>query len=162
MRIAESLISKVFSVCMGDRKFRSSSKILSGSEKRALIDAAELRLKNHCHVCGSSENVSRHPFALATPPETSRDWMSTGVSLALSAVTLPLFGIGSLMGPSKNSTARIARLELVLCGACRKQHPGVLGPNDYAKHPQWSGLQELGFTEFMTTEEAAQYKPMKD
>lgn len=138
----------------------------TSKRRQALEEAAAFRINNQCHNCGSSANVERYSFALATPSVTKRQWGMTAASIALSAVTLPLFGMGRWMGASKSKMARVVRLELVLCEECRAKRvadgDADLASRCFPMHPHWGRLREMGFTEFLTAEEAARWQPVRE
>jgi hypothetical protein len=152
-------------VTYGRAQVSAFVEVYTAQRTQAIAEATAFRINNQCHNCGSDANVARYPFALATTSETRRHWGMTAASIALSAVTLPLFGVGRLMGPNKSRVARVVRLELVLCQACREERIAAghvdLATLCYTMHPDWNRLREMGFTEFITAEEVARWQPVR-
>ncbi len=111
-----------------------------------------------CHDCGSTEALASFNFGLTRNQEPARDWSSTRISAAASAITLPLLGIGAVYGPGKSSTAELLRLQLKLCPSCVNARKGFFGgfsakESDCANHPMWQELHGAGFTKFIGTDE---------
>jgi hypothetical protein len=129
-------------------------------EKRAQIDLNR-RLQaigDPCHGCGNTENLTDFEFGIARNQKQERDWKSTGISAAVSAVTIPLLGFGAFYGPSKTSTAQLLRLQLKLCPTCINSRKGFFGgfaatEGNCALHPMWNELQSDGFKKFVGTNE---------
>jgi hypothetical protein len=113
-----------------------------------------------CHSCGNLSDLSYHHFGLARILKKERDWTGSLISVAASAVTLPLLGTGALYGSETSKTASIMRMRLVLCKNCLEQHKGLFGgfkvTSRYAQiHPLWNKLNEAGFTEFINAYDLA-------
>ena len=107
-----------------------------------------------CHACGSTEQLNTYDFGLAKIIKQERDWSSTGISAAVSAVTIPLLGTGALYGPSKTKTAQILRMKLMLCRSCIEKRKGIFGGFKLVEehcrlHLVWSKCQGAGFTKFI-------------
>lgn len=113
-----------------------------------------------CHSCSSANDLSHHNFWLARVVKKDRDWKGSLISIAASAVTVPLLGAGALYGPATSKTASMMRLRLVLCANCLGQRKGIFGrfyvtSNHAQMHPLWKQLNDAGFTEFIDTHDRA-------
>ena|SRR5215471_4038719 len=106
------------------------------------IDADTTR----CHACGQKENLSFWDFGLGKPISAKRDWTQTALSIAISAATIPLAGVGVVRLPSRSIELSVFRLKLVLCSGCYQQRRG------YEAHPFWAALRRHGYTEFISAE----------
>ena len=103
--------------------------------------------RNVCCVCGGSNQLCAWDFGLAKPISNKRVWGPTAASIAVSAITLPLIGLGALELPGKRTTLSVLRLRLLMCELCKKREPGRV---PYAIHPMWDGAQRLGYTQFLS------------
>jgi hypothetical protein len=106
-----------------------------------------------CHVCGKSDGLTYHEFGLAMVHSTKRDWKMTGISVAISAVTLPLLGAGSL-ATGKTTSGNLLKLRLVLCPTCLNERQNFFGvfvskERHCQVHPLWTDLHSAGFTKFV-------------
>lgn len=119
--------------------------------------------KDTCHLCSARPPVTSIDFAVAKKLNTTRDWSSTVASVALSAVTLPLFGMGHLQGPGKQVSYRTLRLHLMLCQKCRDERRGMfrsikLGHEDFARHPAVNQASRIGYNIILTPQELDQLR----
>ena len=132
-------------------------------ETEALPDEEQLRLisellpidqKPHeCHACGRKDNLYGWDFGLGKTISTKRVWGETALSVALSAVTLPLIGYGGLQLPGKKQRLRVLRLRLILCDSCKR------GQINYKRHPWWDSAHQLGYTKFLSAEDLKNLQP---
>jgi hypothetical protein len=129
----------------------------SPEEQRQLIDELlPIDQKPHeCHACGRADNLYAWDFGLGKKISTKRAWGETAWSVAVSAVTIPLFGAGGLQFPGKKARLRVLRLRLILCDSCRQ------GQIKYNLHPWWEPARRLGYMEFLSTEELKKLQPAK-
>ena len=104
------------------------------------------RRPHNCHSCGRTEDLLAWNFGLGKPVSSQREWTGTALSIAFSAVTIPLLGIGALQTPRKSTLFRILPLKLVLCRDCLGKKKG------YEVHPWWALLRRYGYTEFVHPE----------
>lgn len=111
---------------------------------------------NQCHSCGRKDNLHGWDFGLAMPLASGRVWSSTVASVAVSAVTIPLLGVGGFQLPGKRTTFRVLRLRLLLCDSCARQ-----GGKHYSLHPSWGEATRLGFTEFLDADGLKRLQPTK-
>jgi len=109
---------------------------------------------NECHACGRTEGLYTWDFGLGKIMSTKRAWGQTALSVAVSAVTIPLLGAGGFELPGKKTRLRVLRLQLVLCDSCRH------GQNRYDLHPWWEPARKLGYTEFLNAEELKGLQPI--
>src|SRR5256885_15855613 len=73
-----------------------------------------------CHNCGKSDELVAWDFGLGRAITTKRNWDETLISGAISAVTLPLIGVGMVRLPGNRSTFAVLRLWLLLCESCSR------------------------------------------
>jgi hypothetical protein len=119
----------------------------SEEERRLIDELLHIDQRPHgCHACGRRDNLHGWDFGLGKEISTSRAWGDTALSLAFSAVTIPLIGAGALQLPGKNIRYEVLRLRLILCGSCWK------GGAKYSLHPWWQKATQLGYTEFFEAE----------
>jgi len=97
-----------------------------------------------CHVCGTREGLRYYRFGLARVMSVKRVWSETAASVVMSAISVPLVGVGMLRLPGKRTSVRALRLTLVLCEACDVSQP------DYTAHPWYSAAQRLGYTALLS------------
>jgi hypothetical protein len=83
-----------------------------------------VKLKPGCHACGRVEGLSSYTFGLGRPVSTRREWSATALSVAFSAVTIPLLGVGGIQLPGKSIRMHVLTLTLVLCLKCRDERRG--------------------------------------
>jgi hypothetical protein len=107
-----------------------------------------------CHRCGTERPLWTFPFGLARILDKKRDWSEAALSIGVSLITVPLFGMGRLSGPAKTLTGNVLRLELLLCAICRDAKKNIFGvvrltQDDYALHPLWGDAHRSGFTHFI-------------
>lgn len=117
-----------------------------------------------CHACGTRDRLTHHTFGMARILSTKRDWTEAAVSIGVSVITVPLFGIGRLSGPARTHTAQVVRLQLVLCHRCLDQRKGLFGAmnlrkKDCALQPRFEHVRALGYTKLITPDELGQWKP---
>lgn len=133
-----------------------------GRAKRMLPDIVSWRkfdnaLKGHgspCHYCGSDKELIFWDFALMQVASSKIAVGSTLVSAALSAVTLPFFGVGTLRLPGRSQSGAALHLKLVTCKVCCRKEGNMLGlfllnEQRASRHPLWKELSEHGFTKFL-------------
>jgi hypothetical protein len=122
---------------------------INNPEDRALVE--ELlsidRRPNRCHACGQAEDLLSWDFGVGKPVGTEREWAGTAMSVVLSALTLPLFGVGAVQLPGRSTRLRILPLKLVLCARCYQ------GKKSYESHPWSPALRRHGYTEFVGAED---------
>ena len=109
---------------------------------------------NECHACGRAEKLYTWDFGLGKIISTKRAWGQTALSVAVSAVTIPLLGAGGFELPGKKTRLRVLRLQLVLCDSCRHSH------SRYDLHPWWEPARKLGYTEFLNADELKRLQPV--
>jgi len=113
--------------------------------------------KGHeCHRCGRTDKLFAWDFGLAKQIGSRRAWSTTAASLAVSAVTVPLFGIGRLDLPGKKTSFHVLRMRILLCDSCKR-----LGEVPYNLHPWWDDAQKLGYTEFLDAEHLNKLRPLR-
>lgn len=106
-----------------------------------------------CHACGRKERLHRWEFGLGKPVSSRPAWGGTALSVAVSAVALPLIGVGALQLPGKKVSYRVLRLSLVLCEDCWKEQ------TNYTVHPWWQAAGRLGYKDFFDAEQLKALKP---
>lgn len=107
---------------------------------------------SQCHNCGR-DAVHGWDFGLGKPLR-SRTWSGTAASVVVSAVTIPLIGVGAFQLPGKRTTMSVLRLRLLLCDTCARR--GGIG---YSVHPLWGEAMQQGFTEFLNADELKSLRP---
>ena len=70
---------------------------IKGLRRLAGIDAKP----NECHGCGRTEGLKGYNFGLAKVLSAKRDWTEIAASVALSAISVPLVGLGMIKIPGK-------------------------------------------------------------
>ena len=95
-------------------------------------------------------------FGLGKPIASKRVWASTAASLAVSAMTVPLFGLGRLDLPGRKTTFTVLRLQLVLCESCQQR-----GGIHYSVHPWWGDALRLGYTQFFDGDDLEKLQPLR-
>jgi ribosomal protein L40E len=126
-------------------------------EQRRLIDELlpiDQRTKE-CHACGRRNNLHGWDFGLGKKSSSARAWGGTALSIAISAVTIPLIGAGGLQLPGKSTRYQVLRLRLVLCDSCWD------GKVKYDLHPWWQKATQLGYTEFFDAKGLKKLKPKR-
>lgn len=103
----------------------------------------------HCQECGRKEHLSYFDFGLAKFA-AKREWSDTAISAALSALTVPLFGMGMIRLPGKSERYSVMRLSLVLCEVC------LSAGATYTSHPWYKVLWSYGYIEFIHPDQLAQ------
>jgi hypothetical protein len=126
-------------------------------EQRRLIDELlSVDQKPHeCHACGRTDNLYRWDFGLGKKISIKRAWGETAWSVAISAVSLPLIGVGGVQLPGKKTRLHVLRLQLILCDTCRR------GQIKYSFHPWWEPARRLGYTEFLNSDELNKLQPAR-
>lgn len=119
------------------------------SERLAAIDPKE----DVCHGCGGKDGLTVYPFGLAK--KLGREWhvAETIASVGISAVSLPLVGLGILRLPGNTTTFQVLRMKLVLCPNCRKKRI------NYELHPWFATVSHAGFTKFMDRYDLEEIRP---
>ncbi len=124
------------------------------AEIQALRALARMDVKSsECHGCGRTEGLTAYEFGLAKVLSAERDWTRTAASVVVSAVSVPLTGVGMIQLPGKRTKARALRMKLILCETCRKAQVS------YPAHPWWYPAQKLGYDTFLGEEELKKLKP---
>lgn len=111
-----------------------------------------------CHFCGSQEKLKRYEFGLMRVESSKRNWSEAVATVAISAVTLPLAGVGRVHLPSKSYSGSLLRLNLVACDACVRKNSNFLGlffvkEKHAMHHPLWQSLQDSGFTKYVAPDD---------
>lgn len=123
-------------------------------EVRGLRKLSRTDTKQHeCHVCGKREGLTGYKFGLAKVLSAKRDWTGTAASAVVSAISIPLVGVGMLELPGKKTRVRALRLRLVLCESCRAAQL------NYPAHPWWYSAQTLGYTTFLGEQDMEKLRP---
>jgi len=124
------------------------------AEIKALRALARMDVKpSECHACGRTEGLTAYEFGLAKILSAKRDWTRTAASVVVSAVSVPLTGLGMIQLPGKRTRVRALRMKLILCETCSKAQV------NYLAHPWWYPAQELGYDTFLGEEELKKLKP---
>ena len=115
------------------------------SEDTALIKELRSidRRSDRCHACDCKEGLLSWEFGLGKPISNQWEWGETALSVAFSAITIPLLGVGALRIPGKSTRLRVLPLKLRLCKDCQAAKKG------YKSHPWWNVLRQYGYTEFV-------------
>jgi|SRR5579859_1861248 len=115
------------------------------SEDTALVKELRSidRRSERCHSCNCKEGLLSWQFGLGKPVSNQMEWGETALSVAFSAITIPLIGIGALRLPGRSTRLRVLPLRLTLCRNCYAAKKG------YESHPWWSVLRQHGYTEFV-------------
>jgi len=125
-------------------------------EQRLIDELLSKNRKQHeCHQCGTKGKLFAWDFGLAKPIGSKRVWARTAASVALSAITLPLLGVGRLDLPGKKTSLGVLRLRLLLCEECKR------GRINYTIHPCWNDALRLGYTEFLTADDLNKLRPIR-
>lgn len=108
-----------------------------------------------CHLCGSVTDLTRHVFGMSKvlSRKLTWDWSEAGVSAAVSAIALPLVGVGRFAGPGVTTQRQYLRMNLVVCASCLRKRRRLFGvvfrKKDYRMHPWFENAKELGFTKVL-------------
>jgi len=126
-------------------------------EQRRLIDELlSIDQRPHeCHACGKAHNLHSWDFGLGKKISNERAWGETAWSIAVSAVSIPLVGVGGLQLPGKKTRYQVLRLRLILCDSCWE------GQTKYGLHPWWQKAIQLGYTEFFDAEGLKKLEPAR-
>ena len=121
------------------------------------FDNALKGYQSPCHYCGSEHDLVPFDFALMRVNETKHELGGTLVSAAISAMAIPLLGVGALKLPGKSFQGVAYHLKLAVCKPCCKREGNIFGlfminEKRASKHPMWDTLQEAGFTKFFDRE----------
>jgi len=100
-----------------------------------------------CHSCGKSDELVAWDFGLGKTITTKSNWDETLISGAISAVALPLIGVGIVRLPGNRSTFAVLRLRLLLCESCCRNRAS------YSCHPYWNEANRMGYTRFFDSSE---------
>lgn len=131
--------------------------------QRQRFDRLRLAMGSPCHACGATSDLWIHEFGLAQVVGSTRDWTPTLATVA-AGVAMSLLGGGHsvIKGPSTTTEARICRMNLVLCAACKRKHTAMLmsRPKEqaYRLHPLWTKVEAMGFTKFLDAYALANYQ----
>ena len=130
-----------------ERRAQQSPQI-NHTEDQALLERLLKAEANatRCHACGNKDNLSFWDFGLGKPIAAKSEWTQTALSIAISAATIPLTGLGFLRLPGRSIELSVFRLKLALCTTCHQQKRG------YEAHPLWAALHRHGYTEFIPAE----------
>jgi hypothetical protein len=124
------------------------------AEVKALRALARIDVKPcECHVCGQTQELTSYEFGLAKVLSAKRNWTRTAASVVISAVSVPLTGLGMIELPGKRTRVRALRMKLILCETCRKTQL------NYPAHPWWYPAQEIGYDTFLGERELQNLKP---
>lgn len=119
-------------------------------EELAAALERELPKLQRCSVCSARNDLTYINFGLGML-ETGRRWKDTLLSTAVSAVSLPLMGMGKLILPTKRNGIRVIPLYLTVCSKCMSREP------DFTKHPCFSILWDYGFNKFIPASELPKF-----
>lgn len=134
---------------------KASSSEEESEQQRLVSELLPIDRKLHeCHRCGRKEDLYGWDFGLGKVVSTRRNWAETALSVAASAVFVPLVGYGVLRLPGKASCLRVIRLRLILCGSCWGNRV------NYALHPWWEPATRLGYTKFLNADELKKLQPV--
>lgn len=103
---------------------------------------------DECHRCGSKTVLYRRDFGLEKILSRRRAWAQTAASVAVSAITMPVLGVGGRALPGKKHQLSVLRLQLVLCESCAQSKN-----KSYSLHPWWDAADRLGYSEFLSAED---------
>ena len=124
------------------------------AEIKALRAIARIDVKpSECHRCGRTEGLTAYEFGLAKVLSANRDWTRTAASVVVSAVSVPLTGLGMIHLPGKRTRVRALRMKLILCETCSTTQV------NYPAHPWWYPAQKLGYDTFLGEGELKKLKP---
>jgi hypothetical protein len=122
-----------------------------------------------CHQCGSTGDLTTHEFGIAKVIATKRDWTDTAASLGVSAVSIalaPLIGAAMVgwKSPSKTTSYRILKAQLVLCRSCLanawKTPKGTALKNyAYECHPWTEKARQIGYDTLLSANELSKLTP---
>ncbi len=122
---------------------------ISGIRKLSSVDTKPYE----CHSCGRTQGLMGYEFGLAKVLSSERDWTMTAASVVVSAISMPLVGLGMLELPGKRNRVRALRLRLVLCESCR------VGQLNYRTHPWWHSAQRLGYNTLLSEQDLEKLRP---
>lgn len=108
-----------------------------------------------CHACGGKDQLYSWQFGMARELSARRAWEDTAVSVAVSAITIPLLGVAGFQMPGKKARLQVLRFRLVLCKACWDKKV------TYSAHPQWETARSLGFTQILDANELRALRPVR-
>jgi hypothetical protein len=100
-----------------------------------------------CQICFSSTELFLIEFGLGKF-QASRRWDRVFGSALISAVSLPLCGLGFIALPTKKTNLEIVRLKLVLCSRCWTSQRNL----DFRAHPWFQPLWNSGYHQFIPPE----------
>ncbi len=106
------------------------------------------RKPHQWHQCEGRGKLHGWDFGLGKIIAEKRVWGATAVSVAVSAITVPILGVGMLERPGKETSLTVLRLRLMLSES-GSQRGGV----SYSVHPCWDGAMSLGYTEFLSADD---------
>ena len=110
---------------------------------------------HECHACGCSDRLHGWDFGLGKKTSTKWAWGETALSVAVSAVSIPLIGVAGLQLPGKKTRYQVLRLRLILCDSCWE------GQAKYSLHPWWQTATRLGYTEFFDANALKHLEPAR-
>jgi hypothetical protein len=105
-----------------------------------------------CHGCGSGDELEDFLFGLAQLGSPIKQWAPTAISLAISALAIPIAGIGYLAWRKDKALGMGFVLRLVLCSHCADDYSdyyGNLSQEAYRLHPWYDRVVDEGYTEFV-------------
>lgn len=124
------------------------------AEITALQALARIDVKpSECHGCGRTQGLASYEFGLAKVLSVKRDWTRTAASVVVSAVSVPLTGLGMIKLPGNRTRVRALRMKLILCETCRRTQV------NYPAHPWWYPAHKLGYDTFLGEPELQKLKP---
>lgn len=101
-----------------------------------------------CLICGAEDSLVLIDFGLAKT-KTRRNWSDTVSSVVVSAVSLPLVGLGLIRLPGKTTQTSMFTLRFTACVKCASQNI------DYSFHPWFPILFDYGYNQFISPQELA-------
>lgn len=110
-------------------------------ELEDLLNRSPVR-PDRCVICSTNGELAFFDFGLARV-KVARNWTETIASAAVSAVSLPLVGVGMVRLPGKTTTTSMFKLRMALCEECLLECCG--GFPDPSIHPWFPILWEHGY-----------------
>lgn len=113
--------------------------------------------RSPCHYCGNTIDLVGFDFALMNVASTFRPVGATLTSATISAISIPLLGVGGLALPSKSLRGACHHLKLIVCKPCCKKEGNMFGlfmlnEDRASAHPYWEVMQDAGFTTFLNSD----------
>jgi len=130
-----------------------SREALTQEQRQLINELLPIDQKPHeCHACGRTNGLYVWDFGLGKKLSSQRAWGDTAMSAAVSAIALPVIGLGFIRLPGKNIRLSVLRLRLILCDVCSRRQVA------YTYHPWWNQAFRLGYTEFLTPDDLKSLK----